>query len=146
MDKLDIKQEMAALDAKDRDFYSGLTDEQRRSFSTYLMIRWSSSVSGGTDLQEYYLRACNTYVNRHFFAVNRHPQLQWLMATCVSPGLGRQDHRWIAGPKRQSKLGGHAAQLQEIYPMLKSSDIDLMLAINDAAAIKQHVDERLVPA
>ena len=45
MDKLNIRNEMAQLDRKNRDFYDELTDEERRKFSTFLMIRWSSAVS-----------------------------------------------------------------------------------------------------
>ena len=91
-DKLSIRNEMREFDAKNRKFYDDLTDEERRRFSNYLMIRWGSAVRGSQELQEFYVIAVNERLNRYFFAVNRHPKLQWLMASAVSPDLGAQDH------------------------------------------------------
>ena len=81
MDKLSIQNEMSCFDRKDRDFYNSLTDEERKKFSNYLMIRWGSSVQGSRDLQEFYVISTNERLNKHFFAINRHPKLQWLCAT-----------------------------------------------------------------
>ena len=92
MEKLTIQNEMACFDLKDRDFYDNLTTEERKKFSNFLMIRWGSSVQGDREMQEYYVRSCNHYLNKHFFAINRHPKLQWLGATAVSPGLGTHRH------------------------------------------------------
>ena len=54
-DKLNIANEMRAFDIKDRDFYKNLTEEERKKFSNYLMIRCGSSVQGSSELQQYYL-------------------------------------------------------------------------------------------
>ena len=56
-DKLNIANEMRQLDRKNRRFYRDLTDEERKKFSNYLMIRWASCVEGSPDLQEFYLRS-----------------------------------------------------------------------------------------
>ena len=40
-DKLNIANEMRQLDRKNRRFYRDLTDEERKKFSNYLMIRWA---------------------------------------------------------------------------------------------------------
>ena len=88
MDKLSIQNEMACFDKKDRHFYDSLTDEERKKFSNFLMIRWGSSVNGSRDLQEFYVIATNERLNKHFFAINKHPKLQWLCATAVSPDMG----------------------------------------------------------
>jgi hypothetical protein len=129
---------MRQLDQKNRDFYRSLTDDERKKFSNYLMIRWSSAVSGDRELQEYYVQSCNHYLNHDFFSVNRHPQLQWLMATAVSPGLGAQDHSWIK-PQAKSKASGSQKQLENLYPNLKTSDIQLLVKINTQQEIKTHV-------
>ena len=59
MDKLSIGNEMAQFDSKNRQFFDELTDEERKKFSPFLMIRYGSSVSGNRDLQEFYLIATN---------------------------------------------------------------------------------------
>jgi hypothetical protein len=121
---------MAEFDRKNRDFYNDLTDEERKKFSNYLMIRWGSSVQGSRELQEFYLIATNERLNKHFFDINRHPKLQWLCATTVSPGLGPQRHQWIAPKKKEPGATGIRKQLAEIYPHLKDDELDLMAKIN----------------
>jgi hypothetical protein len=129
MDKLSIHNEMACFDRKDRDFYDTLTDEERKKFSNFLMIRWGSSVQGGQELQEYYLQSCNHYLNKHFFTINRHPKLQWLCATAVSPDLGVQRHQWISAKKKddnKANSGTKKKQLMNLYPNMKGSDAETL--------------------
>jgi hypothetical protein len=130
MDKLSIQNEMAEFDRKNRAFYNELTDEERKKFSNYLMIRWGSSVQGSRELQEFYLIATNERLNKHFFDINRHPKLQWLCATTVSPGLGTQRHQWIAPKKKEAGATGIRKQLAELYPHLKDDELALMAKIN----------------
>jgi len=130
MDKLSISNEMAVFDRKDRQFYDSLTDDERKKFSNYLMIRYGSSVQGSSDLQEFYLIATNERLNKHFFNINKHPKLQWLCATTVSPGMGTQRHQWIAPKKKEPGASGIRKQLAEIYPHLKNDELELMAEIN----------------
>ena len=139
MEKLSIHNEMACLDRKDRTFYDNLTPEERKKFSNFLMIRWGSCIQGNTELQGYYLQSSNHYVNKHFFNINKHPKLQWLCATAVSPGLGTQRHQWIAPKKKEAGASGIKKQLAELYPHLKDDEIDLMAKINT----KKDIDEYL---
>ena len=136
VDKLNIRSEMAALDRKDRDFYRSLTDEERRKFSTYLMIRWSSAVSGPRDLQEYYVQSANHFINRDFFTINRHPQLQWLCATAVSPNTGTHNHIWIKPPSRESGRGKLRRRIEQLYPTMKPQDIDVLCSLTDEKEIR----------
>ncbi len=131
MDKLSIQNEMAEFDRKNREFYDSLTDEERKKFSNYLMIRWGSAVQGSRELQEFYVIATNERLNKRFFDINRHPRLQWLCATTVSPGLGTQRHPWIAPKKREAGASGIRKQLAELYPHLKDDEVELMSRIND---------------
>ena len=126
MDKLSIANEMKQFDSKNRKFYAELTDEERKKFSNYLMIRWGSAVQGSQDLQEFYLISCNERLNKHFFAINRHPELQWLCATTVSPGMGTHRHSWIAPKKKEGNTTAVRKQLAELYPNLKNNDLDVL--------------------
>lgn len=130
MEKLSIQNEMTQFDCKNRDFYDSLTDEERKKFSNFLMIRWGSSIQGSAELQHYYLQSSNHYVNKHFFAINRHPKLQWLCATAVSPGLGTQRHQWIAPKKKEAGASGIRKQIAELFPHLKDDEVELMSKIN----------------
>jgi hypothetical protein len=130
---------MQQFDNKNREFYATLTDEERKKFSNYLMIRWGSAVQGSRDLQEFYVIATNERLNRHFFAINRHPRLQWLATTTVSPGLGTQRHVWIAPKKKEPGTGTIKKQLAELYPHLKDDEIAVMAEINTKKDIEAYV-------
>lgn len=130
-DKLNINNEMRQMDAKNRDFYDELTPEERKKFSTFLMIRWGSAVDGSRYLQEYYVMSVNQYLNRHFFTMHRHPKLQWLMATAASPGTGSHRHNWIAPKKKEAGASTIKKQLRELYPHFRDDEIDLMAQLTD---------------
>ena len=136
-DKLNIGNEMRQLDAKNRDFYDELTPEERRKFSTFLMVRWGSAVDGSREIQEYYVQSTNHYLNKHFFTMHRHPKLQWLMATAASPGMGAMRHNWIAPKKKEAGASAIKKQLRELYPHFKDDEIDLMAALTDKKEIAQ---------
>ena len=136
-DKLNISNEMRELDAKNRDFYDELTPEERKKFSTFLMVRWGSAVDGAQELQEYYVQSTNHYLNKHFFTMHRHPKLQWLMATAVSPGMGAMRHNWIAPKKKEAGASAIKKQLRELYPHFRDDEIDLMATLTDKKEIAQ---------
>ena len=140
-DPLDIRNEMAQFDRKNREFYDSLTEEQKKKFSPYLMIRWGSSVQGSRDLQEFYLISTNQRLNRHFFSINtaQHKKLQWLMATTVSPDMGTQRHQWIAPRKKEPGAGTMRKQLSELFPHLKDDEIELLAQMTTKAELDQYL-------
>ena len=131
-DKLNIANEMREFDLKNRNFYTDLTDEEKKKFSNFLMIRWGSSVQGSRDLQEFYLISTNERLNKHFFTINKHPHLQWLCASSVSPGMGAHRHQWIS-PKKKDENSANAGtkkkQLLTLFPNMKGSDAEAMSKI-----------------
>jgi hypothetical protein len=137
MDKLSINNEMAQLDTKNRGFYDELTEEERKKFATYLMLRYAASVEGGADLQEWYLRATNERVNLNFFDLGKHPKLQWLLCTSVSPGMGRQRHYWQASKKKEGTGNSKSIKfLTKLYPYMKQDEIELLADMNDVKELK----------
>lgn len=145
-DKLNIANEMAQFDRKNRNFYDELTDEERKKFSNFLMIRWGSSIQGSAELQGYYVQSCNHYLNKHFFDINKHPKLQWLTATAVSPGMGSHRHQWIAPKKKEPGANSLKKQLSELFPQLKDDEIDLLATITTKkeldAYLKAHGNDK----
>lgn len=141
MDKLSIVNEMSCFDRKDRGFYDSLTEEERKKFSNYLMLRWGSSVQGSSDLQGFYVIATNERLNKHFFAVNRHPKLQWLMATSVSPGMGTFKHQWIAPKKKDAGSNEIKKALMEAMPAMKADDINTLSKLITKKELKEWLRE-----
>jgi hypothetical protein len=136
-DKLTIKNEMAMFDGKVRNFYDSLTDEERKKFGVFLMVRYGSSVKGIPELEEWYLRSTNERLNVNFFDLGKHPKLQWLLATTVSPGMGNQFHEWISPKKKDSSNNKVIKFLRTQYPDLDDDDIELLAEINSRDDIKQ---------
>ena len=130
---------MTQFDCKNRAFYDELTDEEKKKFSNYLMIRWGSAVQGSAELQEFYIIATNERLNKHFFTINKHPKLQWLCATTVSPGMGNHRHQWIAPKKKEPGASGIRKQLAELYPHLKDDDIAVLASITTKKEIDEHL-------
>ena len=139
MDKLSIQNEMAVFDKKDREFYDNLTPEEKKKFSNFLMIRYGSSVQGSADLQHFYLVSCNERLNKHFFSINKHPKLQWLCATTVSPDMGIMRHNWIAPKKKEAGASAIKKQLVELFPHMKDDEIELMSKINTKKDIDAYI-------
>jgi hypothetical protein len=139
-DKLAIKNEMAQFDRKNRNFYDELTDEEKKKFSTFLMIRYGASVSGNSDLQAYYLMATNERLNKNFFDLGKHSKLQWLCATTVSPDMGNQFHYCLAAKKKttDNKL---TKFLTKLYPNAKDDEIALLAQITDKKDLKAMAKE-----
>jgi hypothetical protein len=100
------------------------------------MLRYGASVAGSSDLQAYYLMATNERVNKWFFDLNKHPKLQWLLCTSVSPAMGKQHHYWQGTKKKE---GNNKAQkfLAKLYPTLKQDEVDLLAQINDKRDIER---------
>ena len=120
---------MRQLDTKNRDFYDELTSEEKKKFSTFLMLRWGSCVDGAQELQEYYVQSCNHYLNKHFFTNNKHPKLQGLCATAMSPGMGAMRHNWIAAKKKEPGASSIRKQLVELFPHYKDDEIEVLSKI-----------------
>ena len=140
-DKLNIGNEMRQLDGKNRDFYDELDLDERKKFSTFLMLRWGSAVEGSRELQEYYVQSCNHYLNKNFFDIGRHPKLQWLCATAVSPGMGTQRHQWIAPKKKESSNSEIKKALTDLYPSMKMSDIEVMSKLVTKKELQEYLRE-----
>lgn len=138
MDKLGINNEMAQFDLKNRGFYDELSDEEKKKFSTYLMLKYGANVEGSADLQEWYLRATNDRVNKGFFELGKHPKLQWLTCTTVSPGMGKFRHYWQAAKKKDGNNNNKAIKfLSNLYPEKKLDEIELMASLNTVKELKE---------
>ena len=137
MDKLSINNEMTQFDRKNRKFYDELTDEERKKFSTYLMLRYGASVEGTADLQEWYLRVTNERMNINFFDLGKHPKLQWLLATTVSPGMGIQRHYWQGAKKKEGSNSKAVKFVTQLYPHMKQDEAELLADINTTKELKE---------
>lgn len=128
MSYLTIQNEMQAVDNKKRNFYDLIPAEEVKDFSAYVMMRWTASVESSAPIQEYYLRSANI-ANLNLWDLNKHPKLQWLCLSAISPKIGTQRHYWLAAKKKEKtdkKEVSAKKFLMELYPTWKEDDIDLL--------------------
>ena len=129
-----LKDIMAALDKKDRGFYSRLTDEQKKAFVPWMMMRYASSAQGRN--AAHYLFMINELVNKNFSDVSKHPELQWLLMTAA--GSGKVEfHPYIKPPNSKKKKDKVSEFVYSIYPNFKRDDIELFLLLNTREDLKE---------
>ena len=126
--KLDIKRLLKAVDTKDYDFYSNLTDDERKAFSPYILMRYVSSVQGDRDIQEWFLETTNECVNKnHWLLSKNHKELLWKLFAVTGAGVPCY-HPYLASGKKE-KVNKIEKLLAEIYPTMKISDIKLQASM-----------------
>lgn len=126
--KLDIKRELRAVDTRDYDFYSNLTDDERKGFSPFILMRYTSNVQGEQYLQEWFLENTNEYINKNHWNLSKnHKGLLWKLFAASGTGEVAY-HPYLAAGKK-GKANKIEKLLAEIYPAKKLSDIKLMASM-----------------
>jgi hypothetical protein len=129
--KLDIKRELNAVDQKNYDFYTNLTDEEKKAFSPYILMRYTASVQmPDRDIQEWYLEMTNEMVNKNHWDLSKnHKELLWKLFAATGTGVNCY-HPYLAAGKKE-KANKIEKLLVELYPAMKMSDIKMLAAIMD---------------
>ena len=98
--KLDIKRELNAVDSRNYDFYENLTDEEKKAFSPYILMRYTANVQGDQSLQEWFLERTNEYVNKsHWELSKNHKPLLWKLFAATGIGSNMY-HPYLAAGKK----------------------------------------------
>ena len=132
---------LPAIDRKDRDWWSRLNPSQKDKFPSWLYMRYAASVQGDPDLSRYYLMAINETVNKRFNTLRNHQQLQYLLMTAASPGMGSQRHGWIP-PTKRGKMDKKVKLLNQIFPQAKPDEVEALAMINDDIDIIRELEDR----
>jgi hypothetical protein len=126
--KLDIKRELNAVDTKDYDFYDNLSDEEKKSFSPYILMRYVSNVQSDRDVQEWFIEETNKRVNlNHWDLSKHHKSLLWKLFASTGTGAAAY-HPYLAAGKKQ-KVNKIEKLLSELYPSTKLEDIKFLASI-----------------
>jgi len=123
-EKLDIKRELNAVDQKNYNFYDNLTDGEKKAFSPYLLMRYTSNVQGDPDLQEWFLEMTNEMVNKNYSIISKdHKSLMWKLFAATGVG-NNYFHQYLAAGKKE-KANKIEKLLAELNPAMKMSDIKI---------------------
>jgi hypothetical protein len=122
---LDIKRELAAVDLRNYEFYDNLTEEEKKEFSPYILMRYVSNTEGDQDMQEWFLERTNELVNKNHWVLSKnHKALLWKLFAGCGAGVKTYHPYLKAGTKEKAvkieKL------LADLYPAMKMSDIKIL--------------------
>lgn len=126
--KLDISRVLYATDNKNYNFYSNLTQEEKKAYSPLVVMRFLSSAQDQSGLHSYYLNAVNEYVNNNFWELSKHPELQHKLMAAVGFKHPKVYHKWIS-VKNGSKSKDTILHkfLKEVYEGANTDEISFVL-------------------
>jgi hypothetical protein len=126
--KLDIKRELNAADQKNYNFYQNLTDEEKKAFSPFILMRYTANVQGDRDTQEWFLEMTNEMVNKHHWVLSKnHKNLLWKLFAGVGTGTNAY-HPYLAAGKKE-KANKIEKLIAELNPAMKMSDIKILASM-----------------
>lgn len=121
-----FKRVLPAIDTRNKQFYENLTEEERKGFAAWLVMRYlSSAESANNEIIEHYLIMTNELVNTNFSELKNDPELLWKLMSIV--GIGKSvKHPYVApGKGKKKKSNAFKAWLHEQYNHLSEQEIDL---------------------
>jgi hypothetical protein len=131
--KLDMQSVLRAIDRRDTEFYSNLTEDERKAFSSWMTMRWCSATSG---YAAEYIMLTNELVNKDFMIMNKHPELQWQLFARV--GLNKPvKHVWFKPPNAKKTRNAVQEWVAGVYPHLKADELELFMQINSTEQLQQ---------
>jgi len=139
MSSVPLKDVCLAIDKRNKKFYNSLDQEQQKKFSTWLYMRYASSVDSPI-FRDHYLQMVNDLVNVNFSDLKNHVELQWLLMSLC--GIGKkQFHPWIKPGKRKEKPKVKT-WLAKAFPELKDSELDTLIELNTIDELKDYANQQ----
>ena len=133
---------LPALDKKNKNYYSTLTDAQKKEISIWQLTRWMSSVSSCYADQIY---TVNETINKrsslfsskkteNSLETGKHKELEWMLLAITGTGK-KERHEWPGAPKGVKKSPLISALISH-FPLMKDDDIELLLHLNTQVDLK----------
>tara|TARA_B100000424_G_scaffold94421_1_gene71100 strand:+ start:611 stop:1090 length:480 start_codon:yes stop_codon:yes gene_type:complete len=132
MDKIPIKDILAAIDLGAKNVWDEFSEEQKKSISFFLLNRYVSSIEGTSEEQQLAVLRTNEYFNKNWNFFSKDPKLLWQSLCAVGRlNKGIRKHPWI-GLKQKIKNSINKKfekTLLELYPSAKHDDINALMKI-----------------
>ena len=128
--KLDIGRELGAVNSRNYDFYKNLTDEEKKAFSPYILMRYVGNPQTDPETYEFTIDRVNEFVNKNHWELSKgHKDLLWQLFAGCGTGMSLRYTYLKAGSKE--KANKIEKLLAELYPAMKMSDIKLLASMMD---------------
>ena len=142
LQKLPIKDILAAIDMGAKNVWDELSDEERKQINFWLLNRYVSSVNGNRDAQELAVFKTNEYYNKNYMNVSKHTKLMWQLL-CLSGNTQKIEyHPWIGFKKKPTNSTAGAIKLfQQLYPNMKQREVEMLAGMHTKKELKQIAEE-----
>lgn len=142
--KIPLKEVIAAVDLGAKTLWDEADDEQKKALKSELWIlnRYISNVKTNNPEQtEHFILTVNEYFNKHWFTLQKHPKLLWMLLCMCSYDKEKVFyHEWIGLGKAKSNKK-RIKLLEEAYPELKSDEIELLAKIRTNDELKDLAEQ-----
>ncbi len=127
------------LDMGNKEWYNSLDSELKKTFSSYVSMRFASSVKSNKILQESYIESVNEFCNKYFSTIQKHEgdSLLFWKLLCLCGSGQKQFHPWLKAPKGKGKKTKIFDFLQSCYPNYKNDEIETLISVLDKKEIKE---------
>lgn len=136
--KFDIFEVLSALDSQNVNYFTSLSDADKKKIPLFVVQRW---FSGTRD--ELQLLLINECVNPYMFSLQQHPSLLWMLLTAASSGVPRR-YSWIKLPSHD--VDGTKKVVTELvmhraygYSAAETRDVMSMLTYDSVFQLAEYV-------
>lgn len=125
--KVDIKKILNAIDNKNYNFLSTLSEEEVKNINYYLLLNYTSNINiNSVELEQWFLEKTNEYTNKNFSSLSKnHKELLWLLNCCIGVRF-KTYHPYATFKKTKSTTNKFEKFLEIYYPNMKISDIKFL--------------------
>ena len=136
---INLNQMLYNLDMGNKEWYNSLDSELKKTFSSYVSMRFASSVKSNKILQESYIESVNEFCNKYFSTIQKHEgdSLLFWKLLCLCGSGQKQFHPWLKAPKGKGKKTKIFDFLQSCYPNYKNDEIETLISVLDKKEIKE---------
>ena len=137
---LDIGKVLNAVNQKNYNFYSKLTEPELKEFSPYVLMRFiSNPMISDRDVLEWYIVETNERINKHHWDLSKeHEELLWKLYATIGAGTNL-NHRFM--PMVKSQLDKFEKLIEELNPTMKDDEIKLLAQLMTDEEREQLLDD-----
>lgn len=122
---------LGALDNRQITFYDTLTEDEKKDFQPYVLMRFMSHSETNPELAKLSLIATNEFVNKYQWDLPKEKELYAKLL--AASGLGfKQNHKWIAGKNSNSSSDPVKSLVKEKFKTMNwfANNVELNLYIS----------------
>ena len=137
-----FKEIIPAVDMGMKELWDAASEEGQKEIKGDLwnLNRYISNVkTNNRELQEHFILTVNEFYNKNWAEIAKHPKLQWMtLCMCSHETKKTYFHEWVGLKKQKNKKEEFLANL---FPNMKSSDIETLAAITTDKEIKEYAKD-----